>query len=524
KRRGEELLAQAREPGEAQVEACDALFASALRHVGKAIRLQPEFADAHFNRAMLLKQRGEWKAAVSALRKVVQLNPRCFEAWNEMGHLHLTLGSPSEASAAFLKASDSPEHGHEAYSNHLLSLNYITEDAEALFAAHRQWEARFSSVIDELDRAASSGKHVLNIGYVSPDLHNHSVAFFVAALIEGHDRMAFRVFCYSDSRRSDVMHKRIKAAADVWRDTADMDDAALAQCIREDGIDILVDLAGHTSGNRMRVFAARPAPVQVSYIGYPNTTGLSAMTHRISDAVADPPGNEVYCTEQLVRLPGGFLCYSPPQAMQSIMPAAGIAEKSGMTLGCFNVLAKISDECVRTWAALLHRVPDARLLIKNISMLDQTARSRLLARFKKHGIAARRLELIAWLPSPEAHYALYRRLDLALDTFPYNGTTTTCEALCMGVPVLTLAGRVHAARVGASLLHRVGLDSLVAASATDYVRIAGELLEDDAQCSSMREGLVEKARDKLCDRERLLAELEHAYRSMWRKWCEINDV
>jgi len=520
KRRAEELSAAVEAQDALQSESIDALFARAVRHVGKAVRLQPDFADAHFNRAMLLKRTGDWKAAVAALRKVLRLNPQCFEACNEMGHLYLKLGDPAEARSSFLKAADSPEHGHAAYSNYLLALNYDSQDAEQLFTAHRQWGERFAPACVDTLPEASGDKSVLHIGYVSPDLHNHSVAFFAAAMIEGHDRTAFRVFCYSDSRRCDAMHARLKSAADVWRDSADMDDTQLAACIRQDGIDILVDLAGHTSGNRLRVFAARPAPVQVSYIGYPNTTGLRAMTHRITDAIADPPGSGRFYSEQLVRLPGGFLGYTPPDAMQPIKSVNAAQNTGSLTLGCFNVLAKLSDECIRVWAALLHRLPDARLLIKNNSMADATSRSRLLARFKKHGIAARRLELIGWQASLEAHYALYQQLDMALDTFPYNGTTTTCEALCMGVPVVTLRGRVHATRVGASLLHRVGLDSLVAENEMDYVRIAGALGEDCGRRMQLGETLAVNVRQQLCNGARLTGELEDAYRGIWRQWCK----
>jgi len=391
-----------------------------------------------------------------------------------------------------------------------------------VYAAHRQWEKKPAAATVKTEPFITSAdpERQLKIGYVSPDFHFHSVAFFVKPLISGHQRNHFRVHCYSDSRQNDAMQQQLRAKADVWRDTSKMSDEGLFDTIRGDGIDILVDLAGHTSGNRLAVFAQGAAPVQVSYIGYPNTTGLSAMTHRISDAIADPESHDLYYSEQLVRLPGGFLRYSPPDVARKVVREhSEKLEIRKITFGCFNVLAKLSDRTLYAWAEILKALPQAKLMIKNVSMVDDSARKRLQARFRKLGISANRLELIGWQAALEDHFRLYQRIDVALDTFPYNGTTTTCEALYMGVPVVTLKGEAHAARVGASLLTRVGLDLLVADSESDYISICTAIAKDSARLKSLKKQASEGAEHVLCDAVPLLADLEQAYREMWAQWC-----
>ncbi|MDQ6973208.1 MAG: tetratricopeptide repeat protein [Mariprofundaceae bacterium] len=527
KRRAEEIQQQPDFAGEELQQQAEALFAASLRHVNKAIRLQGNFTDAYFNRAMLFKRKGDWKGALQSLKNVVRLNPRCFEAWNEMGHLHLKFGDPAAAREAFLKASDSPEHGHAAYSNYLLSLNYDEQDPAEVYAAHLGWDTRYAEGVEgftEYGNTTDAGR-CLNIGYVSPDLREHSVAYFAAVPIIGHSRAGFRVCCYSDARSRDGMQAQLQQAADVWRDTADLSDAALCEMIRRDGIDILVDLAGHTSRNRLRAFAARPAPLQLSYIGYPNTSGLSAMTHRISDAIADPDANDAFYSEQLLRLPGGFLSYRPPLAaqqvsLQQISLNSDRDESQALVFGCFNVLAKLSDASLRMWAEVLHACPDSKLLIKNASMRNPSARKGLQDRFRQLGIRQKRLELIGWQDSLEDHYRLYGRIDIALDTFPYNGTTTTCEALYMGVPVVSRNGQAHASRVGASLLSRTGLDELVADSSQAFADICIALAADAGRRAGLRAQAAEQSRRALCDGPALIAELEDAYRRIWRQWCD----
>jgi predicted O-linked N-acetylglucosamine transferase (SPINDLY family) len=317
------------------------------------------------------------------------------------------------------------------------------------------------------------------------------------------------------------MTRRLRQLSDEWHDIFGRDDAEVAAMIRAHGTDILVDLAGHTGGGRPLLFARRPAPVQVTWLGYPNTTGLAAMDYRLSDADADPEGEaEPRHTEKLVRLAHGFLCYGPsPDSPEPSEPPA--ARTGRVTFGCFNNLAKVAPEMLAWWAQLLAAAPGARLVMKAHGLASENARRRLRERFSALGVEDGRLELLGPEESHARHLARYGEVDVALDTYPYHGTTTTCEALWMGVPVVTLAGRNHVSRVGLSILKRVGLPELVAGTPEEYVHKALELAGDAARLRELRAGLRARMRaSPLLDAPGFTRELEAAYRDMWRRWCE----
>jgi protein O-GlcNAc transferase len=290
--------------------------------------------------------------------------------------------------------------------------------------------------------------------------------------------------------------------------------------IRADRIDILVDLAGHTAGNRLGVFARRPAPIQVSYIGYPNTTGLARMDYRITDARADPPSaGDGHYTERLYRLPRCFLAYQPPAESPSVAERPMLAA-GPTTFGSFNALPKLSPHALAAWAAILAAVPDARLVLKSAPFADDATRARYRDIFAAHDIAVARVDLLPNIPDRGGHLALYNLVDIALDTFPFNGTTTTCEALWMGVPVIALNGDRHVARTGASLLGAVGLGDLVANSVTDYVALARELAGQPQRVAAVSRSLRERMQGSpLCDARGLARALEAAFRDMWQRWC-----
>ena len=290
--------------------------------------------------------------------------------------------------------------------------------------------------------------------------------------------------------------------------------------IQAAGVDILVDLAGHTAGNRMPLFSLRPAPVQVTYLGYPNTTGLSTMDYRITDAWADPPGQtEALHTEKLIRLDHGFLCYTPPEAAPEVDPSPH--RKTGaVTFGSFNNMAKFNAGVASLWASVLKAVPGSRLIMKFKTLSDPEVRQTVIDAFAANGVSSDRLSLHGFLPSFADHFALYNRIDIGLDTTPYNGTTTTCEALWMGVPVLALAGRTHVARVGVSILTGLGLSELVAQSREDYVQMAAALARDCRRLDALRKGLRPRMQaSPLMDGPGFARRVESAYRAMWRRWC-----
>jgi predicted O-linked N-acetylglucosamine transferase (SPINDLY family) len=298
-----------------------------------------------------------------------------------------------------------------------------------------------------------------------------------------------------------------------------LSDEEVRRQICADGIDVLIDLAGHTEGTRLPALASKPAPVTASWLGYPGTTGLPTIDYRITDPLADPEGSERLHTERLIRLPQGFLCYRPPAEAPEVLPPPALA-REGVTFGSFNRLAKVTPEVVKVWARILHALPRARLLVKDALLRNEDFRRDFAESFAREGVGPERLDLRAFMPGLADHLGAYGEVDVALDPFPYNGTTTTCEALWMGVPVVNLVGDRHAGRVGLSLLSRVGLDHLTASEIDSYVRIATVLAGDLPGLARLRGELRDRLRQSsLCDAPRFARAFEVALRAMWQDWC-----
>ena len=345
------------------------------------------------------------------------------------------------------------------------------------------------------------------------------MGYFLRPLLEAHDRGAVEVTIYTRLRTDAGVASSLRDCAVRWSDTSGLSDEAVARLVREDGVDILVDLAGHTAHGQLLAFARRPAPVQVAYLGYPNTTGLDAIDYRIVDEWTDPPGaTEHLHTETLVRLPGGFLCYQP----RAVAPEPGEPPcLANVTFGSFNHLPKMTPQVVETWARILRSIADARFVMKNLAFKDRYVRERVLDEFARNGVDSGRVELIAWTESYEEHLELYSKVDIALDTFPHGGHTTTCEGLWMGVPAVTVAGRAYAGRVTVSLLSIIGLSDLVASDADAYVEIATALARDGDRLARLRRSLrAAMAASPLCDPRRIASEMEDAYRMMWRRYVQ----
>ena len=357
---------------------------------------------------------------------------------------------------------------------------------------------------------------------MSPDFKSHSVAYFIEPILAAHNHRDFEIFCYSDVPTEDSTTIRIKKYADYWRDIYKRFDEKVSELIRKDKIDILIDLAGHT-GPRMLLFANKSAPIQVSWIGYPATTGLSTVDYKIVDNFTDPPGmTEKFYAETLIRLPRSFLSYLPEKESPEIenLPS----RKNGyVTFGSFNNLPKISSKMISLWSKILKSIPNSHLIIKAGSFIDEKTRIFVLNIFQQEQIEASRLHLMPWLPSKKEHLNMYNHVDIALDTFPYNGTTTICEALWMGVPVISLSGNSHVSRVGLSLLSNIGLSELVASTFDEYVSIAIHLAENIEKLASLRGRLRDMMKHSpVCDAERFTSNLEKCYRQMWEKWCKSN--
>ena len=466
---------------------------------------------------------GRCEEAIARYDQALASNPDDFMAHNNRGNALRSQQRMAEAVASYRRAlAIKPDHVN-AHSNLLLTLNYTEMSQAVIYAESVRFEARHAAALRPAHPAFANSREpdrVLRVGYVSADFRQHSVAFFLRGVLAAHDRSRLHLTCYANVDHPDAVTAELRGLAAQWRSIIGMPDEEVARQVIADGIDILVDLGGHTGGNRLLVFARKPAPVQVSWLGYPNTTGLRTLDGRLTDAIADPVGEaDVLHTEKLVRLPRGFLCYRP-DAKLADTPAAPPESAAGMIFGSFNTLAKMTPEVIRVWSDILQRVPDSRLLLKSEGLDDPATRARLLAAFGRHGVPAARLELHDWVPDYARHMALYGKVGMALDTFPYNGATTTCEALWMGVPVLTLRGSRHAARVGASLLYHAGLPEWVTESERDYVERAVTQAADRPGLVAARATIAARMRSSaLTDPVGFTAALESAYRDLWVNWC-----
>ena len=459
--------------------------AAALR---QAIHISPGLVEAHANLGNVLTRQRKLDEAVVALRRAIHIKPDHAETYFILGRALTSQVKIDEAIAAYREAIRIKPDYAEAFSNLLLCMNYDDElTNDHVFAAHREWDERYSHRAPQPAAYANDCEAArrLRIGYFSPDFRQHSVAHFIEPLLKEHDRQTVEVLCYAEVARPDLVTTRLQGLADHWLGTVGLSDQEVADRIRADGIDILVDLAGHTANNRLLVFARKPAPVQVTWLGYPNTTGVKAIDYRLVDTVTDPAGEaDAWASENLVRLDGGYLCYGVEDGPEPTLPPC---RTSGtVTFGSFNNPSKVSAATLDVWAKLIRRLPHARLLLKGMPFNDAMTRALFLSRLRERGVALERVELMPWLAGSGEHLAMYERVDIALDPFPYNGTTTTCEALWMGVPVITLRGHRHAGRVGASLLTQIGLMDLIANSTEEYVEIALTLAGNPGRLDYLR--------------------------------------
>ena len=490
----------------------------------RAIALKPNYPGAYSNLGNALRDSGQGDEAIAAFGQAIALKPDYAEAFNNLGNALKDVGQVDEAIAAYRRAIEFRPGYSDAHSNLLHTLHYQPGyDPQSIAREHSCWNRQHAEPLKQFILPHANDPNPdrrLRIGYVSPDLRQHSVAYFLENLLAHHDAESVEVTCYSDVVRPDATTARLKKLSAQWCDIAGLNDAQVEQRVREDGIDILVDLAGHTANNRLLLFARKPAPVQVTYLGYPDSTGLRTMDYRLTDAYADPPGIRVESsTEQLVRLPGTFLCYRPSDVSPQVGPVAALGN-GHVTFGSFNALAKVNAPLVAMWSKILDQVPKSRLILKGRGLGSATAQQHILELFVAHDIGPDRVEMVGWIASKAEHLQLYNRIDIALDTFPYHGATTTCEAMWMGVPVITLAGKAHVSRVGVSLLSNVGMPDLIADSQDGYVRVASELAGDVARLGQLRSTLRQQMQQSpLMDAPRFARNVEAAYRQMWQTWC-----
>ncbi|GJQ10742.1 hypothetical protein GpartN1_g2533.t1 [Galdieria partita] len=554
-------------------------FDRAVTHYELAVRFNPSHTESLNNLGVLYKEMGNLERAIASYKAALSINPQYFQTHNNLAVVYTIMGacdlakehlsmaialnscySEAHNNLGVLLRDEGDIHGAIEHYEHCLridpradmtaqnrlhALNYADEyDVETIYLEHKKWGDQFVERIQqEMENAANSGNeiayrlsekrvvdsvprgpnHRLRIGYISPDFFTHSVSYFIEAPLYYHDSNNVEVFIYSNVSKPDRKTARFKCFDSVkthWREIIGESTLMVCQKILQDRIDILIELAGHTAGNRLDVMAAQPAPIQVTWIGYPNTTGLSTVDYRLTDNIVDPENTIQKFTEKLWRLPACFLCYTPSVDAPPCSTQVPVVENGFcITFGSFNVLAKTQTNTIALWSRILHLVPNSRLLLKAKPFASSFARKRFEYVFETVGISPDRLDLLPLLPETRNHLETYSLVDICLDPFPYAGTTTTCEALYMGVPVVSLsaAGRNHAHSVGESLLKSIGHPELVARSEEEYVDIAVSLANDLDRLKRLRSSLrKEMLSSPLCDGATFVKELESAYYQMWQ--------
>jgi len=495
----------------------------ALFAYDQVIRLQPGHAEAYNNRGIVLRKLCRPEAAMDSFRCALKLKPDLAETYNNYGETLRETGRAEEAEDQYRHALELKPDYAKCHSNLLFLLGACAElPSDEMLEEHRNWDRIHGEggrlrPLPECKPESRPGQR-LKVGYVSYDFCMHAASYFFEPLLAAHDQARFEIFCYSTRSQalSDATTVRLRVLAGHWRFVDDLDDAELARQIHADGIDILVDLAGHTRGNRLRAFTYRPAPVQVTYLGYFAGTGLASMDYWITDSVLHPPDTQEQAVELIWRLPRCWVCYQPPLGAPPVAP--GPHTDGQVMFGSFSNLSKLTEDVIATWCELLHALPASQLLIMDMPLGEILTREQVYARFAHHGITPARLVLQQGVPL-DAYLSMYARVDIVLDTFPRTGGTTTAEALWMGVPVVTLAGQRYVERISASKLNAVGLEDLVAESREEYLEKALALARDPARRADLRANLREQmACSPLCDGAGLARAMEESYESMWERF------
>ncbi len=492
----------------------------ALRAYSNAIELDPDCVEALNNRGLLLQKRDALDDAEADFRAAIRIAPDYAEPYTNLGNLLKDRGDLDHAIDCFRRAIELRPDISMLHSNLLLTLHYHADFSPAdLAREHRLWaERHVRPLVAERapHRNPIDPDRRLRVGYVSPDFRDHAVARFMLPLLESHDPGQVETFAYADILRPDVTTAAVRGRCHHWRDISGIDDAGLAAQIRDDGIDVLVDLAAHTGRNRLLAFARKPAPVQFTYLAYCSTTGVDAIDYRLTDRFLDPPSADLSCyTESSIHLPGCYWCYAAPVPRDAPQPATD-RQAGPPTFGCLNNYAKVTDATLLAWTQLLCRVPESRLLVYARSRHHQ---ARLSSALQQADLDPSRLDFVGWQPL-QSYLETYTRIDVALDPYPYGGGTTSCDALWMGVPVVSMTGDTAVSRAGLTLLTHAGLPDLVADNPEDYVSIAADLIRDTNRLAKIRSGLRSQLEaSSLMDAPQFARGIESAYREAWRTWC-----
>lgn len=499
----------------------------ALYFYRRAVSISPRNGPALHGFGEALRQTDRYEEAIAALREAVQADPANHFSWNSLGSCLLNLSEVEQALEYYRRSVEAAPDAMMPRKNVALAMNYISATKAESYAAHAAVAATARRLLagHELPPGFPQSRDPerrLRVGFVSGDLRVHSVSYFMQGVMQALDHRNFEFHAYYTSPTGDARTREFMSLFHHWHHIHDLPAHRVAQQVRNQRIDILIDLVGYTNHSMTEIFVLRPAPVQISWIGYPNTSGMPEIDYRLTDAQVDPEGeDDEFYSEKRYRLPGCFLAYTPYDKAPLAAPPP-VLKQGFITFGSFNQRVKMSAECIALWSRVLNSVPGSRLLLKSVAGMGQVSvRESLLEEFASHGIARERVELLPSDTTTEAHLQRYAEMDIALDSIPYNGTTTTCEALWMGVPVIGLVGDRHAARVSASLLNAVGLRELLAQDEDEFVRIAVQLASDRPRLASLRDGMRARLMaSPLLDSRGMARNLEQAWRGMWRDFCD----
>jgi len=494
-----------------------------------ALQINPQLGLAYRVLGDIHRDRNESiESVIAYYRKAIEIDPNDSDAYNDLGNCFLSAGAPKSACGVYSQILNNA--GVETpiiHSNWLFTLHNLEDlNREDLFKHHLSWLSRYKRPErkQRLDFANDPNPaRKLRVGFTSADFYAHSVFYFLNSLFSNYNRSDYTFICFSDRTKYDEDHRSriLMEEVDEWYRTRSMNTEALDDFIQQQRIDILVDLSGHTGDNRILNYMKRGAPVQVTWLGYPDTTGLDSMDYRIVDEVTDPqPWADELATEKLYRIPAPFLCYQPEPEWRSIKSREDLHPEK-ISFGSFNHARKLTASTAELWCKILQQIPESELVIKCRPFGKEKSLAFLTEKFSHHGIDESRLRVLDFISSNEGHMSSYNEIDVALDPHPYNGTTTSVEALWMGVPFITKEGDRHCARVGMTLLKSVGLEELIADSDEAYVRKAVEIAKDREKLTEIKRTLRQRMLDSpLCDSEGFTRKFETALREMWTQWCK----
>ncbi|MHC4123374.1 MAG: O-linked N-acetylglucosamine transferase family protein [Planctomycetota bacterium] len=493
-----------------------------LKYCLKSIKMH-ESGGAYNQLGLTYRAMGKGSLAIESLSKAKQLQPKDINIWNNLALCLMKVGKATEAIEMFKEITKMAPEKQYIYSNLLFHLHYMPEvETSEIFEEAKKWaqiHAPLSLVRKDHDNSPEPNRK-LRIGYISPDFKRHSVMYFFSSLLAGHDRDNYEIYGYGNIDKIDSLTETVAKKIDFYRNIRNVADKDVAGLIRSDKIDILIELAGHTKGGSLSALAYKPAPIQVSYLGYPGTTGMKQVDYRLTDSIADTEDQQQYYTEELVFLPNGFLCYDPE--MQPALAEPPLLTEKCITFGCFNNINKTNPELMKLWVEILNSVPESKLILKFAEAFDKDIEQYYYNKFEELGLenARDKIGLTGFMPRSK-HLEVYNYVDISLDTYPYNGTTTTCQALLMGVPVITLTGQHHASRVGLDILSRLDMQFFSAKSPEEYVKKAVALASKPDSLAKIRKTMRQRlAASSLCNYKLITNDIENAYRQMWHRWCQ----